>query len=173
CGDLHWFLSPRILHPYSEFLQQFCVPSPLLCLITRLGGNGLTESCAEDLATALNASIFLTELYVGTNKLGDSGVKAMCPALSNPGCKIQKLWLWGNGLPDSCTEDLVAALSAKCSVTDVELGSNSFSERSVPALCRLTLALPSLQWIGFWGNQFSSNGAKQLQGCRPKLTVAI
>lgn len=59
-----------------------------------LGGNGLTESCAEDLATALNASIFLTELYVGTNKLGDSGVKAMCPALSNPGCKIQKLWLW-------------------------------------------------------------------------------
>ncbi|XP_078286325.1 NACHT, LRR and PYD domains-containing protein 3-like isoform X1 [Rhinoraja longicauda] len=138
-----------------------------------LGGNGLTESCAEDLATTLSASIFLTELYVGANKLGDSGVKAMCPALSDPRCKIQKLWLWGNGLTDSCMEDLVGALSTKCSVTDLELGSNSLSERSVPALCRLIQSLPGLQWIGFRGSQFSSSGAKQLQECRPELTVAI
>ncbi|XP_069741968.1 NACHT, LRR and PYD domains-containing protein 3-like [Narcine bancroftii] len=145
------------------------------CIIQKLWLNnvGLTDSCAEDIATILHTNPSLIEVYLGHNKLGDSGVKLLCVALKNPMCKIRKLWLWANSLTDSCTEDLVSALSTQHSMREVELGSNSFTDRSVPALCRLLLNLPKLEWIGFRGNPFSSKGESQLQETRPRLTVAL
>ncbi|XP_072893990.1 ribonuclease inhibitor-like [Hemitrygon akajei] len=53
---------------------------------------GLTDSSAEDLASALSTNASLTELNLGYNKLGDSGLKLVSAALRNPECKIQKLW---------------------------------------------------------------------------------
>ncbi|XP_059815423.1 NACHT, LRR and PYD domains-containing protein 3-like [Hypanus sabinus] len=141
-----------------------------------LGGVGLTVTGAEHLASALGANRSLTELYLGANKLGDSGARLVCEALRNPECKIQKLWLWSNGLTDSCVQDLTSALCDVSSLTDLELGSNSLTDRSLSALRRLILTLPRLDWIGFRGNQFSSDGENQLrslQGTRPRLGVGI
>ncbi|XP_072895026.1 NACHT, LRR and PYD domains-containing protein 3-like [Hemitrygon akajei] len=90
--------------------------------------------------------------------------------------KCQELGLWSNGLTDSCVDDLTSALCDVSSLTDLELGSNSFTDRSLPALRRLILTLPRLDWIGFRGNQFSSDGENQLrslQGTRPRLGVGI
>ncbi|XP_072892682.1 NACHT, LRR and PYD domains-containing protein 3-like isoform X2 [Hemitrygon akajei] len=137
---------------------------------------GLTHSGAEDLASALSTNPSLTELNLSDNKLGDSGVKLVSVALRNPECKIQKLRLWGVGLTDSGAEDLVSAPSTNPSLTELDLGSNSLTDRSVPALRRLILTLPRLKWIWLGGNDFSETGGKQLRSLqepRPGLRVIL
>ncbi|XP_078059585.1 NACHT, LRR and PYD domains-containing protein 3-like [Mustelus asterias] len=141
-----------------------------------LRGNDLTDSCAEDLASALSTNRSLIDLDLGSNKLGDSGVKLLSVALRNPDCKIQKLHLYRNTLTDSCAEDLASALSTKQSLRILSLGSNSFTDQSVPALLRLILTCRSLEEIWLEMNQFSPNGKRQLkslQGSRPGLTVRV
>ncbi|XP_051901359.1 NACHT, LRR and PYD domains-containing protein 3-like [Pristis pectinata] len=203
------------------------------CKIERLGlnNNGLTESCIEDLVSALSTNRSVTWLELEHNKLGDSGVKLLSAALRDPECKIQKLWLNNIGLTDdaaadlasslpenltelnlsdnnlgdsgvtlvsavlrnpdckmqtlrlnnvrltdACTADLVSHLSKTPSLKDLYLGSNSFSDRSVPALRHLILTLPSLEWIRLRGNQFSRTGKKKLRSLqepRPGLTMEL
>ncbi|XP_072133362.1 NACHT, LRR and PYD domains-containing protein 3-like [Mobula birostris] len=114
------------------------------------------------------------ELGLSGNKLGDSGVKLVSAALRNPECKIQTLGLWDVGLTDSGAEDLVSALSTNPSLTVLSLGLNSLSDRSVPALRRLILTLPSLERIWLEDNRFSRTGKKELRSLqepRPGLTV--
>ncbi|XP_072133436.1 NACHT, LRR and PYD domains-containing protein 3-like isoform X2 [Mobula birostris] len=137
---------------------------------------GLTDSGAEDLVSALSTNPSLTELNLSDNKLGDSGMKLVFAALRNPECKIQKLGLWDVGLTDSGAEDLVSALSANPSLTELNLGSNSLTERSVPGLRRLILTLPSLELIGLLYNEFSETGENELRSLReprPGLTVFV
>ncbi|XP_072892614.1 NACHT, LRR and PYD domains-containing protein 3-like isoform X1 [Hemitrygon akajei] len=137
---------------------------------------GITDSVAEDLASALSTNPSLTELYLSGNKLGDPGVKLVSEALRNPECKIQRLWLYDVGLTDSGAEDLVSALSTNPSLTLLDLGSNSLTDRSVPALRRLILTLPSLEWIWLARNRFSETGEKELRSLqepRPGLTVDL
>ncbi|XP_072891857.1 ribonuclease inhibitor-like [Hemitrygon akajei] len=148
------------------------------CKIQKLGlwKVGLTDSGAEDLASALSTNPSLMELNLSENKLGDSAVKLVSAALRNPECKIQRLWLMEIGLTDSGAEDLVSALSTNPSLTELNLGYNSLTDRSVPALRRLILTLPSLERIGLMGNEFSETGMKELRSLqepRPRLTVYL
>ncbi|XP_067833222.1 NACHT, LRR and PYD domains-containing protein 3-like [Heptranchias perlo] len=148
------------------------------CKIQELGlcDNDLSDSSTEDLSSALSAKRSLTVVDLSYNKLGDSGVKRLSAALSNPDCKIQKLHLDGIGLTDSCTEDLVSALSTNRSLTDLSLGSNSFTDRSVPALRSLILTRRRLKRIWLGGNQFSPNRKRQLESLqeyRRGLTVDV
>ncbi|XP_067836504.1 probable G-protein coupled receptor 139 [Heptranchias perlo] len=57
---------------------------------------GLRDSCTKDLSSALSTKRSLTDLNLGINELGDSGVKLLFAALKNPNCKIQKLQLREN-----------------------------------------------------------------------------
>ncbi|XP_059816755.1 NACHT, LRR and PYD domains-containing protein 12-like isoform X2 [Hypanus sabinus] len=142
----------------------------------RLTRVSLSDSGAEDLVSALSANPSLMELNLSGNELGDSGVKLVSAALRNPECKIQKLWLDKVGLTDSGTEELVSALSTNPSLTVLNLGLNSLTDRSVSALYRLILTLPILEWICLGSNQFSEIGGKELrclQGVRPGLRVIL
>ncbi|XP_072893221.1 NACHT, LRR and PYD domains-containing protein 3-like [Hemitrygon akajei] len=148
------------------------------CKIQRLwlARVGLTDSGAEDLASALSTNTSLTDLDLSGNKLGDSGVKLVSAALRNPECKIQRLWLNNVGLTDSGAEDLVSALSTNPSLTGLDLESNSLTDRSVPALRRLIPTLPSLELILLYGNRFSETGRKELRSLReprPGLRVIV
>ncbi|XP_032905738.1 NACHT, LRR and PYD domains-containing protein 3-like isoform X2 [Amblyraja radiata] len=142
----------------------------------RLYNNGLKPSCAESLALALNANRSMTELDLGFNELGDSGLKLVFAALRNPDCKLQKLRMDGAGLTDSCTEDLASALSANCALTELKLGSNSFTDQSVPTLYRLILTHRNLDTIGLRWNMFTSDGENQLMSVREyrhRLSITI
>ncbi|XP_067882390.1 NACHT, LRR and PYD domains-containing protein 3-like isoform X2 [Heterodontus francisci] len=141
-----------------------------------LENNNLTASCIEVLASAVSTNRSLTDLDLSDNKLGDSGVKQLSEALRNPDCKMQDLCLWGVGLTDSCAEALASALSANQSLMELKLGSNSFTDQSVPAFHRLILNCRSLEKICLGGNQFSSNvknQLKSLQGTGPGLDVFL
>ncbi|XP_072890879.1 NACHT, LRR and PYD domains-containing protein 3-like isoform X2 [Hemitrygon akajei] len=92
---------------------------------------GLTDSGAEDFASALSTNRSLTELNLSGNKLRDSGVKLVSAALRNPECKIQRLWLSMVGLTDSGAEDLVSALSTNPSLTELDLSDNKLGDSGV------------------------------------------
>ncbi|XP_072891112.1 NACHT, LRR and PYD domains-containing protein 3-like isoform X2 [Hemitrygon akajei] len=142
----------------------------------RLNNVGLTDSGAEDFASALSTNRSLTELYLSGDKLQDSRVKLVSAALRNPECKIQRLRLYNVGLTDSGAEDLVSALSTNPLLTELDLGYNSLTDGSVPGLRRLILTLPSLKLIWLDGNRFSETGRKELRSLRevrPGLRVDL
>ncbi|XP_042201642.1 NACHT, LRR and PYD domains-containing protein 3-like isoform X2 [Callorhinchus milii] len=142
----------------------------------RLRGNNLTADCTEDLTSALSTNHSLTELILNDNKLGDCGVKRLCEALRNPKCKIRSLGLWNNCLTGGCTDDLVSALTTSRSLRILDIGSNSFTDGSVPALRRLIQTCTSLEEIWLCKSKFSSDGQKQLEslrGIRAGLTVLL
>ncbi|XP_067836497.1 NACHT, LRR and PYD domains-containing protein 3-like [Heptranchias perlo] len=148
------------------------------CKIQKLGldENFLTDSCSEDLSSALSTNRSLTVLNLNNNELGDSGVKLLFGALRNPDCKIQELDLECVGLTDSCTDDLVTALSTNRSLTVLNLRSNSFTDRSVPALRSLLQTCRSLERICLGGNQFRPNGKRNLESLResrPGLSLTV
>ncbi|XP_059817457.1 NACHT, LRR and PYD domains-containing protein 3-like [Hypanus sabinus] len=103
---------------------------------------GLTDSGAEDLASALSTKPSLTELDLSENELGDSGVKLVSAALRNQECKIQKLWLRNVGLTDSGAGDLASALSTNPSMTELGLGCNKLGDSGVKLV---SAALRSLE----------------------------
>ncbi|XP_078087474.1 NACHT, LRR and PYD domains-containing protein 3-like isoform X2 [Mustelus asterias] len=148
------------------------------CRIQKLLLNevGLTSSCAKNLVSALNANPHLTDLNLGYNKLGDSGVKQLSVALGKLECKIQRLQLDDTRLSDSCIDDLASALSINQSVTGLNLELNSFTDQSVPAICRLISNCGSLKRIELWKNRFTSTGENQLkplQDIRYGLSVEL
>ncbi|XP_072132802.1 NACHT, LRR and PYD domains-containing protein 12-like isoform X2 [Mobula birostris] len=148
------------------------------CKIQKLGlvGVGLSDSGVEDLASTLSTNPSLTELDLNGNKLGDSGVKLVSAALRNPECKIQTLGLRDVGFTDSGVDDLVSALSTNPSLMGLDLGTNSLTDRSVPALRRLILTLLSLKCIDLEKNRFSGTGRKELRSLqepRPGLRVTV
>ncbi|XP_048476902.1 NACHT, LRR and PYD domains-containing protein 3-like isoform X2 [Rhincodon typus] len=140
----------------------------------RLDKNGLTDSCTEELSSALITNESLIDLSLGNNNLQDSGVKLLSVALSNPDCGIKKLNLEMNGITDSCIEDLSSALSTNQSLTLLTLNSNSLTDRSVPTLQCLVQACRNLELIQLKNNLFSPIGRGQLetlQGSRLCVTV--
>ncbi|XP_048406304.2 NACHT, LRR and PYD domains-containing protein 3-like isoform X1 [Stegostoma tigrinum] len=142
----------------------------------RLSENGISASSMKDLACALSSNCSLIELDLGHNKLCDSGVKLLSAALGKSKCKIQKLRLDDNRLSDSCTGDLASALNSNCTLTELNLEYNSFTDKSVPALCRIIINCTGLARIELWENKFSSNGKNQLQslqGTRRGLNVVL
>ncbi|XP_059817101.1 NACHT, LRR and PYD domains-containing protein 3-like [Hypanus sabinus] len=101
-----------------------------------LGTNYLTASCAEDLSSALASNHSLTSLAMSGNKLEDSGVKQLLAALKNRDCNIQVLRLHSNGLTHCCAEDIAITLYSSPSLTEIDLGGNTFADSGVAELCR-------------------------------------
>ncbi|XP_072894768.1 NACHT, LRR and PYD domains-containing protein 3-like [Hemitrygon akajei] len=124
---------------------------------------GLTDSGAEDLASALSTNPSLTELNLSGNKLGNSGVKLVSAALRNPECKIQKLGLWDVGLLDSGAEDLASALSTNPSLTELDLSGNKLGDSGVK-LVSAALRNPEckIQKLGLFRVGLTDSGAEDL-----------
>ncbi|XP_032885935.1 NACHT, LRR and PYD domains-containing protein 3-like isoform X2 [Amblyraja radiata] len=143
--------------------------------ILRLDNVGLTRSGVEDLISVLGTNRSLTILELCSNNLEDSRVKLACEALRNPDCKIQRLGLWDVGLTDSDIEDIVSSPTTNQSLTELNLGKNVLTDRSLPALRCLIQSLPSLASIELGWNSFSSEGKNQLktlQQTRPGLIIS-
>ncbi|XP_059816861.1 NACHT, LRR and PYD domains-containing protein 3-like [Hypanus sabinus] len=146
------------------------------CKIQKLGLRdvGLTDSGAEDLASALSTKPSLTGLNLGDNKLGDSGVKLVSAALRKSECKIQKLGLNNVGLTDSGAEDLVSALSTNPSLTELNLSDNKLGDSGVKlvsaALRNRECKIQKL-WLNYVG--LTDSGAEDLVSAlstNPSLT---
>ncbi|XP_059817478.1 NACHT, LRR and PYD domains-containing protein 14-like [Hypanus sabinus] len=146
------------------------------CKVQKLGLRevGLTDSGAEDLASALSTNRSLTGLSLSYNKLGDSGVKLVSAALRKSECKIQKLGLRDVGLTDSGAEDLASALSTKPSLTGLNLGDNKLGDSGVKLVsAALRKSECKIQKLGLNNVGLTDSGAEDLVSAlstNPSLT---
>ncbi|XP_044872096.1 ribonuclease inhibitor isoform X1 [Mauremys mutica] len=96
----------------------------------------LTNASCKHLRSVLSTKPTLTELQLGDNKLGTSGVKVLCEGLMDPNCKLQKLQLEYCELsPDNC-EMLCAALRTKPSLRVLNISNNKLGDAAVKVLCQ-------------------------------------
>nr|XP_015195046.1 PREDICTED: ribonuclease inhibitor-like [Lepisosteus oculatus] len=120
------------------------------CKLTTLGMKWceLTKRCCEDLASALQSQhSSLREVDLSDNSLGDSGVKLLSAALTNPNCKLTALRMESCKLTERCCEDLASALQSQhSSLTELDLSRNNLGDSGVKLLsaalrdpnCKLT-----------------------------------
>uniref|UniRef100_A0A8C4RDU6 NACHT domain-containing protein n=1 Tax=Erpetoichthys calabaricus TaxID=27687 RepID=A0A8C4RDU6_ERPCA len=103
----------------------------------RLSNCYLTSGCGVALSSALSTDhSHLTELWLGGNNLGDSGVRLLYEGLRNPNCKLQKLRLSLCHLTSRCCVALSSVLSTEHShLTDLYLGLNFLQDSGVRLLC--------------------------------------
>ncbi|XP_051788729.1 uncharacterized protein LOC114644576 [Erpetoichthys calabaricus] len=103
----------------------------------RLSSCGLTAGCGAPLSLGLSAEHSrLTELVLGDNNLGDSGVKQLYEGLKNKNCKLEKLGLTICGLTSGCCTVLFSVLSYEHShLTELWLGYNKLEDLGVILLC--------------------------------------
>uniref|UniRef100_A0A8C3FXD6 NACHT, LRR and PYD domains-containing protein 3 n=1 Tax=Chrysemys picta bellii TaxID=8478 RepID=A0A8C3FXD6_CHRPI len=96
----------------------------------------ITGAACGDLAAVLRTNQSLTELNLNGNPLGDSGVQQLCEGLKHPSCNLQRLWLEGCHLKDTCGRDLAAVLRTKQSLTELEMCRNyDLRDTAVQQLC--------------------------------------
>ncbi|XP_069919568.1 NACHT, LRR and PYD domains-containing protein 4 [Oryctolagus cuniculus] len=96
------------------------------CLITAAG--------CGDLAQALVGSQDLRCLQIGSNAIGDAGVKLLCEALVQPSCHLETLGLQICGLSSACCEDLAYALTGSRTLQDLDLSCNALDHNGLAVL---------------------------------------
>lgn len=67
-------------------------PVPQRPLSPRLESCGLTSANGQDLCGIVASKASLCELYLGNNKLGDTGIAELCPGLLSPSSQLKTLW---------------------------------------------------------------------------------
>ncbi|XP_061468742.1 uncharacterized protein LOC133377971 [Rhineura floridana] len=95
----------------------------------------ITAACCGDLASVLSSNQTLTELYLGCNKLGNSGVKLLCEGLKHPKCKLQKLCLCESEITAAGCGEISSALSTSHTLEDIDLWNNTLEDSGMRLLC--------------------------------------
>lgn len=110
-----------------------------------------------------------TTLELGSNKLGDSGVRVLCSILKEINCNLTVLNLMENYLTDACAQELCMVLSTSHTLESLSLQDNSFTKTSVPFIQHLMEMCTSLTLIYLDRNTFGDNGSKRLKRQEEKI----
>uniref|UniRef100_A0A8D0GUP7 NACHT domain-containing protein n=1 Tax=Sphenodon punctatus TaxID=8508 RepID=A0A8D0GUP7_SPHPU len=111
------------------------LPGLLKSSVIQLHRCGLMDPAGKDLDFVLVANQSLTELDLGENPLGDSGVRYLCAGLKDPGCKLQRLGLHGCGLRAAACEELASVLESNPCLNMLDLGENQLGDAGARWLC--------------------------------------
>ncbi|XP_036151472.1 ribonuclease inhibitor isoform X1 [Myotis myotis] len=110
---------------------------------------GLTAANCQDLGGIVAAKASLSELHLGSNKLGDAGIAELCPGLLSPSSRLKTLWLWECDFTARGCKDLCRVLRAKESLKELSVSGNEVGDEGARLLCE-TLQEPSCQLQSLW-----------------------
>ncbi|CAI5763101.1 NACHT, LRR and PYD domains-containing protein 3-like isoform X1 [Podarcis lilfordi] len=123
----------------------------------------LTAACCADLASVLSSNQTLTELFLGGNQLGDSGVQLLCEGLKHPKCTLQKLCLCSTEITAAGWGEICSALSTNQMLEDIDVWNNPLGDSGMRLLCE-ALKHPGckLQILSLWNCEFTSASCRDL-----------
>ncbi|XDV28546.1 hypothetical protein PO909_031818 [Leuciscus waleckii] len=100
-----------------------------------MNNNSITaEGCAA-LTSAFNSNPSnLIELDLSENKLGNSGIKKICPLLENTQCRLEKLNLSGCSITEEGYKGLTSSLKSNSSLIELNLRGNDPGRSGVKEL---------------------------------------
>ncbi|KAJ6651346.1 hypothetical protein lerEdw1_021056 [Lerista edwardsae] len=95
----------------------------------------LSSACCEDLASVLISPGMMSEMFLGSNNLGELGMKLLCVGLKHPRCKLRKLCLCESEITPGACEELSSALRLSPVLEDIDLWNNPLEDSGVRLLC--------------------------------------
>ncbi|XP_055451600.1 NACHT, LRR and PYD domains-containing protein 12 [Psammomys obesus] len=91
----------------------------------------LGQASCQDLALTLSMNQSLTELDLGLNDLGDSGVLLLCQGLRHPDCKLQTLRLGICRLGSEACAGIASVLQINTCLRELDLSFNDLGDRGL------------------------------------------
>ncbi|XP_034355471.1 ribonuclease inhibitor isoform X1 [Arvicanthis niloticus] len=115
----------------------------------KLENCGITSANCKDLCDVVASKASLQELDLGSNKLGNAGIAALCSGLLLPSCRLRTLWLWECDVTAEGCKDLCRVLRTKQSLKELSLAGNELKDEGARLLCE-SLLEPSCQLESLW-----------------------
>ncbi|XP_032747381.1 ribonuclease inhibitor isoform X1 [Rattus rattus] len=115
----------------------------------KLENCGITSANCKDLCDVVASKASLQELDLGSNKLGNTGIAALCSGLLLPSCRLRTLWLWECDVTAEGCKDLCRVLRAKQSLKELSLAGNELKDEGAQLLCE-SLLEPGCQLESLW-----------------------
>ncbi|KAM6460066.1 NACHT, LRR and PYD domains-containing protein 12-like isoform 4-T4 [Liasis olivaceus] len=100
----------------------------------RLDGTFLTESCSRHFAEVLRKNQRLRELKLYCLQSDEKGVEMLCEGLKHPDCKVEKLWLDGTFLTESCSGHFPEVLRKNQRLRELKFSFYKSDEKAVEML---------------------------------------
>ncbi|XP_066467274.1 NACHT, LRR and PYD domains-containing protein 12-like [Tiliqua scincoides] len=95
----------------------------------------LSPACCKDLASVLSSNGMMSELLLGSNKLGELGMKLLCEGLKHPHCRLRKLCLCGSEITPGACKELSSALRMSPKLESIDFWDNPLEDFGVRLLC--------------------------------------
>ncbi|CAO2583846.1 Ribonuclease inhibitor [Lemmus lemmus] len=115
----------------------------------KLENCGITSANCRDLSDILASKASLQQLDLGSNKLGNAGIAALCSGLLLPSCRLKTLWLWECDITAEGCKDLCRVLRTKQSLKELSLAGNELRDEGAQLLCE-SLLEPGCQLESLW-----------------------
>ncbi|XP_055510693.1 NACHT, LRR and PYD domains-containing protein 3-like [Leucoraja erinacea] len=154
-------------------IQNLCVVlrNPA-CKIKKLSmkANGLTAACIKDLSSALSINQSLTTLSLGSNPLGDAGVRQLPKGL----CRMEELELDDTSLSACCTEDLASAVSTYQSLRALNLSKNDLGDSGIKIVsAALRTSNQQLEELRLWEVGLTASCARDVASVMISISSSL
>ncbi|KAI5278572.1 ribonuclease inhibitor isoform X2 [Manis pentadactyla] len=142
----------------ARALCQGLVDSACQLETLKLENCGLESANCKDLCGVVASKASLQELDLGSNQLGDTGLRDLCPGLLSPSSRLRALRLWECDITTEGCRDLCRILKAKESLRELSLVGNALEDEGARLLCE-SLREPGCQLESLWVKSCSFTAA--------------
>lgn len=128
-------------------------------LLLNLGGCNMGDAEVSTLVSGLETNPNLSKLYLCSNSIGNLGASALATVLRKAACPIERLWLGNNKIQDSGVNIIAEAVSYNARLQWLDLSVNAITDNSAIPLVSMLFTNVTLQTLDLHGNKITGSGA--------------